>query len=96
MTVCPKCKGNAEYFKEVFNDGKRRREILIKCKKCNGTGEVEQTNEEWFCTLSTEEKAKWLSRNSKFMYGCGRMETTPKVMYEEDWEWWLKEIHHDN
>ena len=66
------------------------------CRRCDGYGyiKVEQmTNEEWFCGLSTEEKAKWLSRNSKFMYGCGRMETTPKIMYEEDWEWWLKEKH---
>ena len=54
---------------------------------------LEQTNEEWLHSLNTEEKAKWLSRNSKFMYGCGRMETTPKIMYEEDWECWLKEIH---
>ena len=72
----------------------------MKCPMCGGDTlddlvvKGEMTNEEWFCQLTTEEKAKWLSRNSKFMYGCGRMETTPKVMYEEDWEMWLKEIHH--
>ena len=54
---------------------------------------IEQTNEEWFDGLSTKEKAKWLSRHSQFMYGCGQMETTPKIMYEEDWEYWLKEKH---
>ena len=31
------------------------------CSACNGTGEVEQNNEEWFDTLSTEEKAKWIA-----------------------------------
>lgn len=30
------------------------------CDKCHGTGEIEQTNEEWFCQLPTEEKAKVL------------------------------------
>ena len=72
----------------------------MKCPMCGGDTlndlvvKGKMTNEEWFCQLTTEEKAKWLSRTSKFMYGCGRMETTPKVMYEEDWEMWLKEIHH--
>ena len=51
------------------------------------------TNEEWLNSLNTKEKAKWLSRHSQFMYGCGQMETTPKIMYEEDWEYWLKETH---
>lgn len=58
MTVCPKCKGKAEYFKEVFNDGKQRHEKLVECDMCHGSGEVPMTNEEWFTSLSTEEKAK--------------------------------------
>lgn len=30
----------------------------IICPRCNGSGkEPQQTNEEWFCSLSTEEKA---------------------------------------
>ena len=29
-----------------------------KCPVCDGKGVVEQTNEEWFANLSTEEKAK--------------------------------------
>ena len=53
------------------------------------------TNEEWFNTLSTEEKAKWLSKISKFFHECGKRDVYPKTMYEEDWECWLKEIHHD-
>ncbi len=52
------------------------------------------TNEQWFCSLSTEEKAKWLSKQSQFMYNCGEKQTIPKTMYEEDWEWWLKEKHY--
>ena len=30
----------------------------VKCTRCNGTGKIVPTNEEWFGTLSTEEKAK--------------------------------------
>lgn len=51
------------------------------------------TNEEWFATLSTEEKAKWLTNHSKFIYECGQKQVAPKIMYEEDWEWWLKQPH---
>lgn len=91
---CPKCNGKGEFFNEVYNDGKRRREILIKCNKCNGTGEVEMTNEEWLRQASTEDVAKWLSKISKFFHECGKRDVYPKTMYEEDWECWLKEIHH--
>ena len=94
---CPMCNGSGKCYEQKIRyqeiETNRTDFTLAKCHKCNGTGEVEMTNEEWFCQLSTEEKAKWLSHNSKFMYGCGRMETTPKIMYEEDWEWWLKEKH---
>ena len=51
------------------------------------------TNENWFISLPTEEKAKWLSNHSAFIYECGQKQNTPKVMYEEDWEWWLKQPH---
>ena len=51
------------------------------------------TNEEWFDGLSTEEKAKWLTKHSKFIYECGQKQVAPKIMYEEDWEYWLKETH---
>ena len=38
------------------------------CPACDGKGFIEQTNEEWFCNLSTEEKAKWL--NQQMMYAA--------------------------
>ena len=52
-----------------------------------------QTNEEWLRQANTEEKAKWLSKISKFFHECGKRDVYPKTMYEEDWECWLKEIH---
>ena len=59
---CPKCGGNGkEYWNgNVFcNTG-------FECDKCNGTGEIEQTNEEWFDTLSTEEKAEVFAQLSSY------------------------------
>ena len=74
-------------------DGQPLEDVISKLDEMKNSKPM--TNEEWFISLPTEEKAKWLSRNSKYMYGCGRMETTPKVMYEEDWEWWLKQPHRE-
>ena len=54
------------------------------------------TNEEWLRQASTEDVAKWLSKLSKLFHECGKRDVYPKTMYEEDWEWWLKEIHNDN
>ena len=55
--------------------------------------EAQHTNEEWLECLTTEEKAKWLSKHSQFMYNCGEIQAIPKIMYEEDWEYWLKQPH---
>ena len=30
------------------------------CPDCLGTGVVTITNEQWFCSLSTQEKAQWI------------------------------------
>ncbi len=81
-------------------------EICLSCRKHTKCGRakhetigcgyyVPMTHEEWFCQLPTEEKAKWLSRHSKFIYGCGQKGQMPKVLYEEDWEFWLKEKNDD-
>ena len=52
-----------------------------------------QTNEEWLKHCNTEQLAKWLSNHSAFIYECGQKQVAPKTMYEEDWEWWLKQPH---
>ena len=55
------------------------------CTICGGTGEV-QTNEEWFDSLSTSEKAKLFAKlDSKPTY--------TRELSESEWEQWLKEIH---
>ena len=87
MTECTACNGSGRCY-DGYED------IFRECDRCHGSGEIKSiTNEEWFASLSTEEKAKWLSRHSQFMYECGEEQTIPKTMYEEDWEWWLKEVH---
>jgi hypothetical protein len=50
---------------------------------------TEQTNEEWFCSLSTEEKAKVLRRRT-----YGNSEDNETV--EQGWVNWLKAKHEDN
>ena len=50
------------------------------CAVCHGTGQIEQTHEEWFCSLSTEEKAKFLASNKMLNFDY------------QMWLEWLKEI----
>ena len=72
------------------------------CSFCDGTGEYEpfdadveldklypakQTNEEWFCQLPTEEKAKWLE--NKMTWAAQEQGT----FTAKGWELWLKQPH---
>ena len=67
---------------------------MTTCEFCGGTGVVEPlTNEEWFCGLSTEEKAKCLRK----IYCDGRDDYVGEwyEQEEEDFLQWLKENHND-
>ena len=55
------------------------------CPQCNGTGEMQMTNEEWFCQLPTEEKAKWLEE--KMTWAAQEQGT----FTAKGWEKWLKQ-----
>ena len=57
------------------------------CPACDGKGFIEQTNEEWFCQLSTEEKAKWLEE--KMTWAAQEQGT----FTAKGWEMWLKQQH---
>ncbi len=78
---CTLCDGKGEYMHAI--GGYRP------CEHCNGTGKIKTTNEEWFCALSTEEKAKVLRRKT---YGNG----DENEREEKGWENWLKAEHQDN
>lgn len=92
---CKYCNGTG-YVKTISVGG-------VPCSACNGTGEYkpfdtdveldklyppEQTNEEWFCQLPTEEKAK-------VIVDLGRKQRFPKDVEVEFCEQWLKEEHKD-
>ena len=69
---CPRCNGRGEYMREI--GGYRP------CEYCDGTGEIVQTNEEWFCGLSIEEKMTWAAQEQGTFTAKG-------------WTKWLKEKH---
>ena len=67
------------------------------CDQCNGKGIIEpMTNEEWFCTLSTEEKAKAL--NDVFWKYLNYIDEHELVDDDisEIYLRWLKEKHDGN
>lgn len=59
------------------------------CAVCHGTGQIEQTNEEWFCSLSTEAKAIWLEEK---MTQAAQEQGT---FTAKGWVKWLKQPHNN-
>ena len=57
------------------------------CPQCNGTGEMQMTNEEWFCQLPTDEKARWLEE--KMTWAAQEQGT----FTAKGWVKWLKQPH---
>lgn len=59
------------------------------CFMCDGKGTIGEpmTNEEWFCGLSTEEKAQWLE--NKMTWAAQEQGT----FTAKGWEMWLKQPH---
>lgn len=78
---CPKCGGSGFDVVHGFD-----------CISCDGKGEIEVTNEEWFCTLSTEEKAKFFDKICYSAWGDINSRFRDMADYT-DWIAWLKEIH---
>ena len=79
---CQLCDGKGEYMHQC--GGYRP------CEHCNGTGKIVQTNEEWFCCLSTKEKAKWIAEEkmNRGYFIFPSMEEAIQDALE-----WLKEKH---
>ena len=78
---CQLCDGKGEYMHQC--GGYRP------CEHCNGTGEIELTNEEYLCTCSTEERAKFLT---EVILSDRRFRMTMIGGIEET-KAWLKEIY---
>ena len=79
-------KANKEYLNEQMH--KACKSMEISCFKCHGKGEVPMTNEEWFCSLPTKEKAKEMC-----VIMADMAEANDGVWDEEMIEEWLKEVH---
>ena len=88
---CPMCDGKGIRCEESDNGIGY---ISCECYHCNGTGEIEQTNEEWFCQLPTEEKAKVFANAT---YSTAETPLTilwgGKEAEQKKWELWLKQQH---
>ena len=87
---CKHCDGTGRRMEESDNGIGW---IPIECEYCNGTGEVEQTNEEWFCGLSTEEKAEALARGSGGLIMPYDADKFTVAEVKRRWEKWLKQPH---
>ena len=70
---------------------------MAKCPICGGTGDttnnIPPTNEQWFCALSTEQKAKWIAYQIYYATKCDVYGLNRKDWTVSDWEKWLKEKH---
>lgn len=80
---CPNCNGKGFYSVDWQT---------VRCEVCNGSGKKPMTNEEWFCQLSTEEKAKFLAKkcceiSCKFFLG------EAEEIFSRYWIEWLKKPH---
>ena len=81
---CQRCNGEGVItFNKTDKNGYFNDAFFMKeCPTCHGTGKISQTNEEWFCNLDTEDKAREISDMTAQGYWS-----------EELVEKWLKEIH---
>ena len=71
--------------------------VFVTCPYCGGTGEVdsEQTNEDWFCGLPTEEKVKALLDLRERIRQKMRAELGSENKFHKGdyYREWLKEKH---
>ena len=80
-----------KYYCEIVAGG-----YSSQVKSCRDYRKGETTNEEWFCGLSTEEKAKVFA-NATYSTALAPMEILAlgKEFEQKKWEMWLKQPHHE-
>ena len=84
--LCPNCNGKG---KLTMFDGLRGCFRDVTCVSCNGKCEIEQTNEEWFCTLSTNDKAEAIAH----LLSTDEIEYTS--IHFRVWRW-LEKVHKES
>ena len=62
------------------------------CRKFTPAPSTPMTTEEWFCQLSTEEKAKWITENLS-VYADSWVKSDEKLLNPATWVEWLKQPH---
>ena len=84
---CPRCHGTGKITEWVATDTVS--EYEFPCRKCNGTGEIEVTNEEYIRSCSFDELAECLT---EVILSDRRFRMTMVGGIEET-KAWLKEKH---
>lgn len=95
MTECPKCKGYG-IIGDAVPDILRGRGAIFssnECDMCRGSGEVQQTNEEWLRSATFEELAGAIYEWHTKGYARGRLEVDLKPITEV--VEWLKQQHNN-
>ena len=97
MTECVKIKcDDCKFVEDCVDYG------WLGCKKFTPAPSNPMTNEEWFCSLSTEEKARWMSQHFHYCDICNRhvcqggeeCKWYDRNMSESDiFKEWLKAVH---
>ena len=63
---CPMCNGSGKCYEQKIRyqeiETNRTDFTLAKCHKCNGSGEVQMTNEEYLRSCNTEQLAEWIAK----------------------------------
>ena len=77
-------------FEKMLNMEMTNREMY---EQCRNVAHEPMTNEEWFCKLSTEEKARFLA--CEFTVACDdyAYSNNKETWHEKYWVAWLKEKH---
>lgn len=91
---CTRCHGTGKTIEWVATDTVS--EYEFPCRKCNGTGEIEVTNEDWRRMCSTEDFAKFLEDVTSGCYHCGMTDDISQCAFQKhqcNIKEWLKEKH---
>ena len=96
---CPMCDGSGKCYEQKIRyqeiETNRTDFTLAKCHKCNGTGEVQMTNEDWIKSLDTEGLVDYLYRVHKGGDSVERQRWIErhKEQVKMQFRGWLKEKH---
>ena len=101
---CHRCNGAGKRFVPTNKNAITGNGYTADCPFCNGTGEIEATNDVWRRTCSLEEYATWLWKNIDHGEVIVLWEKYGRPMYKDDngisranyteaMKKWLGEIH---